>query len=522
MKPIQIDEVTQNDAVNLALDTIKIEKQAIVFASTKDSAEKTAEEIAKKIKHTSPELEKLSLEALQVLSKPTKQCQRLAMCVKKGIAFHHAGLVRSQRELIEKAFKDRKIKIICSTPTLAAGLDLPAFRTIIKNLKRFGKNGMNYIPVLEYLQMAGRAGRPKYDTEGQAIAIASSKKDVEFIYKHYVKGEPEDIYSKLGVEPVLRTYVLSLIATEFVTTKKEAVEFFGKSFYAHQYRDQTRIEKFISRTVRLLQEWELLEQEPDFTPADDTCSDTLKATLLGKRVAELYIDPLTAHQFITGMRKSGVKKVNEFSFLQLISATAEMRPLLRTRVKEYDDIQAKLAGVIDFILGDEPSMYDIEYEEFMDSIKTSMFFSEWIDEKDEEYMLEKYKVRPGEIRVKLETADWLIYAMQEILRIIKMQGLYNEATKLRVRIRYGVKEELISLLKLKNIGRIRARKLFSHGIRDIGDVKNADLRLVSELIGEAVARDIKMQVGEELPEDKKIKEGKRKGQINLEDFDSSE
>ncbi len=516
MKQFQIDEVTQNDAVNLALDALKKERQAIVFANSKDSAEKTAEEIAKKFDAASARLDEISLEALHALSRPTKQCERLALCLKNGIAFHHAGLTRAQRELVEKSFKKREIKIICSTPTLAAGLDLPAFMTIIKSLKRFGREGMSYIPVLEYLQMAGRAGRPRYDKEGQAIAIASSKKEAEFIRKHYIEGLPEDIYSKLGVEPVLRTYVLSLVASGFASTGKEVLDFFGKSFYAHQYRDPKRISKFIGQTLLLLKEWEFLEGEQDFITADG--NEELKATILGKRVAELYIDPLTAHNFITGMRKSRERKINEFSFLQLISASVEMRPLLRARIKEHDIIQEKIAEISGFLLVDEPSMYDIEYEEFMDSIKTSMFFSEWIDEKDEEYMFEKYKVRPGEIRMKLETADWLIYAIQEISRLIRMQHLYSEAAKIRIRLKYGVREELIPLLQLKNIGRVRARKLFSHGIKDIGGVKNAELRRLSELIGEGIARDVKSQVGEKMPEDQKVKEGKKKGQINLDDF----
>ena len=110
-----------------------------------------------------------------VLSKATRQCSRLAKCVKKGIAFHHAGLTNEQKNLIEDGFREGKIKIICCTPTLAAGVDLPAYRVIVKDLKRFGFRGMVWIPVLEYLQMAGRAGRPKYDKKGEAIVIAKTE-----------------------------------------------------------------------------------------------------------------------------------------------------------------------------------------------------------------------------------------------------------------------------------------------------------------------------------------------------------
>ena len=119
------------------------------------------------------------------------------------------------------------MRIICCTPTLAAGLDLPAYRAIIKDLKRYGGSfGMVNIPVLEYLQMVGRCGRPKYDTKGEGICIAKTAPDKEYIFFKYVCGEPEAIYSKLAVEPVLRNYLLSLVATRFVSTDEEIMAFF--------------------------------------------------------------------------------------------------------------------------------------------------------------------------------------------------------------------------------------------------------------------------------------------------------
>ena len=145
--------------VDVILDTLQKSKQAIVFVNTKRSAEKEAEEIAKHLPVTS-ELCSLAEHAKSALSKPTEQCMRLAGGVQHGVAFHHAGLHSSQRSLIEDSFRIGKVKVICATPTLAAGVDLPAFRAVIRDLKRFSSQGMGWIPVLEYLQMAGRAGRP--------------------------------------------------------------------------------------------------------------------------------------------------------------------------------------------------------------------------------------------------------------------------------------------------------------------------------------------------------------------------
>ena len=159
MKSLKIEEKSDNAVLNIALDTLKMGKQALIFAGTKKSAEKTAEEISKKIKEGNESLNALAEGALNALPRPTKQCERLAFCMKNGIAFHHAGLVEKQRSLIEENFRSGAIKIICCTPTLAYGVDLPAYRAIIKDLRRYTTHGLSWIPVLDYMQMSGRAGR---------------------------------------------------------------------------------------------------------------------------------------------------------------------------------------------------------------------------------------------------------------------------------------------------------------------------------------------------------------------------
>ncbi len=471
--------------VNIALDTIEKSKQALVFVNAKRSAEKVAEDISKKAKLESAALNELSDKILKVLSRPTKQCERLANSVKKGIAFHHAGLAPKQKELVEEAFRKGIVKIISCTPTLAAGLDLPAFRAIIRDVKRYGSHGMVHIPVLEFLQMAGRAGRPKYDTFGEAIVIVQTNSDKEFIIEHYLKGTPEEIYSKLAVEPVLRTYLLSLIASRIIHSTESILEFFGKTFWAHQYKDTQKLEKQIDRMLKLLIDWGFLQQ----------VENTYRATMLGKRVAELYIDPLTAHEFLIGLEKANSVKLKPISFLQLICNTLEMRPLLHVKQKEYDEITQKSALLYENLLEHEPSMFEPEYDDWLNSIKTALMLEEWMDEKDEEWLLETYQIRPGEVRTKIENADWLLYSVHELSRLMNYQPLLKEISKLRFRLRYGVKEELLPLIKLEGIGRVRARKLFKAGIKDLGGIRRATFEQLKSVLGAAMAESVKKQVG---------------------------
>ena len=528
---LQISQHTDNHTINLVLNTLSLNKQAIVFVNTKKSAEKTAEDIAKELKkrnEASTELDELSGKILNCLQKPTKQCERLAYCIKHGIAFHHSGLVAEQRRFIEENFRNHTIRIICATTTLAYGLDLPAYRTIIKDLRRYGYRGMAWIPVLEYLQMAGRSGRPKYDTEGQAICIAASERDE--IEERYINGKPEVIDSKLAVEPVLRTYLLSLISANFISTRDEIIEFFGKTFWAFHFKDMERLIEIIDRMLNLLQEWGFIitgaksnknekddSIESEFVSASDVSVDRFRATLIGRRVAELYIDPYSAHFLIECInRDDRTRSLKPIALLQMIMRTNELRPLFSLRQKEYEIVEEILLKYDNHFLEPVPSMYEIDYEEYLDSVKTAIVFDEWINEEDENNILEKYNVRPGELRGKIELADWMLYATEEIARLSKQMEIISDIKKLRIRLRYGVKEELITLLRLDGIGRVRARKLYSNGIRNIADIKNTELVKLTQILGDSLAKNIKKQVDEEI---KPISLGRRKGQINLADYD---
>lgn len=315
---------------------------------------------------------------------------------------------------------------------------------------------------------------------------------------------------------MLRTYVLSLIAANFASTKKQLYDFFDRTFYAFQFKDLRRLHSTIAKVIDLLEEWEFIMCSGDDFSSANELDENLKTTLIGKRVAELYIDPLTAYFIISCMRNASDKRVDAFSFLQMISHTLEIRPLLKVGIREYDKVQEAMLELSDFLLESEPSMYEPEYESFLNSVKTALMINNWANEQDEEFLLEEYNIRPGELRAKLDIADWLLYATEEICRIMHYQSLIKEIVKLRLRLKYGVKEELLPLVRLENIGRVRARILFRNRLRDIKDLKNIDLQTLAQMIGEKVALSVKKQLGQEQIE---VHENKRKGQISLKDWE---
>ena len=356
---------------------------------------------------------------------------------------------------------------------------------------------MGFIPVLEYLQMAGRAGRPRFDKEGQAIILAQTEAEKEKLTEKYIRGEPEEIESKLAVEPVLRTFLLSLIASDFVSTTEEILSFFSRTFWAAQYGDMGELRKKIENMLDSLVEWEFLgSTKGEFVSAHRLGAVSYSATRIGKRVAELYLDPYTAHNLILAMQRAAGRQLEDIPVLHMLCCTIEMRPLLRVRAKEVDLINDELAKQEGMLFVSEPNLYDPEYEDYLNGLKTALFMKAWIEEKDEEFLLETFNIRPGEIRTKLDTADWLCYACIELSKLLQFRSLEKALLKLRVRLEHGVKEELLPLIRLKGIGRVRARRLHRNGIKDIGDIKKADILKLSQLIGKAVAVDVKGQVGQ--------------------------
>ena len=518
---VNVDLISGDSVVDLCLDTNNLGKQAIVFVNTKKGAEACAERVASKLLvHEKASL--LASKVESVLSSPTKQCLRLGKVLRKGVAFHHSGLSSAQRRIIEEGFRLGTVRFICSTTTLGAGLDLPAFRSIIRDLKRFSPGwGSVPIPVLEYEQMAGRAGRPSFDSFGEAICVASSVEEKEFFWEEYLNGVPEDISSKLAVEPVLRTYVLSLVASGYASSCDSLMDFLSLTFYAFQYDDLSDLRHIVLQVINALEEYGFVKTHKKnsgfFRSASESEDFRIEATRLGLRVSELYLDPFTAFQLIEGL-KNARGKVSVFGVLQLICSSNEMRPLFNPRKKDQDLIESKLLE--DEVLGDEPSSFSDFYFEFVASVKTAIVLEAWMDEKSEDFLFDEYGVTPGELNSKVERGDWLLYSCQELSKIVpEIKKEFLELHVVRERLKKGIKSELLPLVKLKGIGRVRARKLFNNRVRNIRDVKSIDINSLVDLVGKTVAFNIKKQVGQDLSEEKVVvKKNKRKGQFNLSDF----
>ncbi|MFH0971827.1 MAG: DEAD/DEAH box helicase [Candidatus Micrarchaeota archaeon] len=433
--------------------------QSIVFVSSRRSAESTARELGlqiyEKLSHEEKSrLEELSAKALRTFPVPTSQCKSLSVCIKNGVAFHHAGIPNRQRRIIEEGFKkERAIKAIVATTTLAMGIDYPASYVIIKDLKRFTGAFSEFIPNFEVRQMSGRAGRPRYDKEGLAVLMCAEK-DREYVLENYIYGSVEKIFSKLANAAFLRMHCLGLIASDYCNSFEALYRFFGMSLFAHQYGKTEELFEMIEGVVFDLREMEFVTERK---------TSSLIATPLGKRVSELYIDPLSANEFVNFIKLKEPKA--DFDYLYSINSATEMRPLVSVRRTEemamFEEAEKMEMGK--YLEGH----YDDR--DFLEKYKSSKLLESWISEETEEQILEKHSIAPGILAARVRNAQWLAYSIAELAYMQNETETYRGAKRMTRRLRHGIKEELLNVCRVRGIGRVRGRKMFNAGIKTAED-----------------------------------------------------
>jgi helicase len=494
---IQEVKVREDDMSGLVTDVLGSGGQALIFVNTRRSTEALAKSLVREVREALSEkeldhLSKLAEQLVRGQEEATSMAARLGKCIDGGVAFHHAGLTNDQRSMVEKEFKKGRVKCIVATPTLAQGVDTPARRVVIRDLNRFDVNlGLSPIPVMEVKQMCGRAGRPRYDPYGEAILFAKDEDDIDELIQDYFLSEPEAIESKLGSEPALRMHVLANIATGHVGSEEELFAFFNRTFFAftgdvHAIRG------------KVLEVLDFLAKEDFITRHDGF----LKATFFGKRTSDLYIDPLSAVKMRDALHQA---RDDRLFHLWTVCSTPDM-PKLYLRRGDYAWVEQKIEEAdLTFPVED--------YDFFLAEVKTASLLDDWITERTEEEVTKKFGIGPGDIRRMTDQAEWLLYSMGELGRIFNKKKV-RALTRLTIQVQYGVKEELLELISLRGVGRVRGRALFQRGFKTLRDLQKANPNDLARIptIGPTLAVKIKEQVG--VPVDAKEIEG----QAGLGDF----
>jgi len=477
--------------IDVAMDAVKGGGQSLLFVSTRRRAVSLATKAAEVTQGFLSEAEKraLSEAARRILAsaEETSIGRLLAEVVARGAAFHHAGLEGEHRRIVEEYYRARAIKVLAATPTLAAGVNLPARRVVIADTSRYDveSGGNAEISVLEYRQMSGRAGRPQYDEYGETVIIPASMQPGLELLEHYSKEPPEPIRSRLSDESAMRIHTLATVATSAGFSELDLRSLFSKTLLRMQV-GESRVTRLIESALGYLLAEKLIESRGKLFYATD----------FGKRVSILYIDPVTGVQFREALKKTRLATNYTTGLLQVATNSPDFEPKFPLRRKDYEEALAFMAEHSAEMIEKPSTRSFVEYDEALQGTRTVMALYGWIDEWREGELLSRLGVEPGDMHRAVDSADWLLHSMAELAKLFKKDEMARQAERLRRRVESGVSEELIELTALKGVGRVRARALYSAGYRTVEDLREATAERLAlvEKVGTSLARRIKEQV----------------------------
>ncbi|MDY6959254.1 MAG: helix-hairpin-helix domain-containing protein, partial [Halobacteriota archaeon] len=323
---------------------------------------------------------------------------------------------------------------------------------------------------------------PELDPYGESVLIAKGSDEYDWLMNNYVYGRIEDIWSKLGTENALRTHILSLVAGRVAETHAGLLKFLGETFYATQ-QNTWDLERIVDKILHLLYEKDMILENGN---------GGIAATDLGKLVSRLYIDPLSASTIIEGLKARPA--VPDIGLLHLICKTPDIH-LLYLKSNDYSWIRDYVYDNYKKFV-DVPDEFSNDYEWFLSEVKTAAMINDWITEKEEDEITSKFGVGPGDIRSIVEISEWIMHSAVQLSNFLGLQTT-PLARELSVRIKYGVERELLDLLRIRGVGRVRARRLYNAGYTDVRRLRAANLRDIKRIIGDKIAENIMKEISAE-------------------------
>lgn len=157
----------------------------------------------------------------------SSKARELRDLVPKGLGIHHAGMARSDRNMMERLFSEGVIKVLCCTATLAWGVNLPAAAVVIKGTQVYSAQDGKFVDlgILDVLQIFGRAGRPQFEDTGIGMICTTQDK-----LAHYLTAVTNQLPIESNFSKKLVDNLNAEISLGTVTSIPEAVAWIGYSY----------------------------------------------------------------------------------------------------------------------------------------------------------------------------------------------------------------------------------------------------------------------------------------------------
>jgi replicative superfamily II helicase len=455
-------------ALDLAETHLREAGQALVFVSSRQDTVRAAEKARDEL--TARDVP-MSARGDGDFQERTERVENAALrrSVTDGVAFHHAGLSKNDKDLIERWFREGFVELLFSTSTLAWGVNLPARCVVIRDTKLHDPlEGEVDMSPLDVLQMLGRAGRPGYDDVGYAWVVCDGS-EVGKYRKLLREGKP--IESRLAED--LDAHLNAEIAMGTIRDLEDVMDWLETTFYYVRAGSEPEQYDFADLRDRVRETLDSLVASGFVELGEDLA---VSGTPVGRLASAYYLRLDTARRFHEVARKD---EIDADAILRAV-AGAEEFDSVNARQAERDAINAVLGGAnvaADLGAGGRKVLAVLRASA-MGSTPKELRSDAWI-------------VRQNALR--------LLGALRAFLARFAEPEAANRARRTEARVEHGVSADAIGLTAISGVGPGRASKLASEAITTPAEVRGAGVEgLVAAGLGEGVAEAV-LENARELP-----------------------
>ncbi|NXJ81737.1 HELQ Helicase, partial [Trogon melanurus] len=482
-------EKTDPDHI-IALVTEVIPKYScLIFCPTKKNCENVASMVCKYLKkefraHREKEKQDL-VKNLKHIGNGSV-CPILKQTIPFGIAYHHSGLTNDERKSIEEAYSAGVLCLLACTATLAAGVNLPARRVIL----RAPYVANDFLKKNQYKQMIGRAGRAGIDSAGESILIVQEKD--KHLVRDLINSPLENCYSNLLLELTkgMQSLLLSLVGLKIAVTPEEVNNFMCSTLLGVQQQLLSK-DKSLSEVIKDGLE-NLIEKgllKGRISEKDHNSKCTLTITPLGKATYKGSVDLAYCNLLYRELKKGleGLVLESNLHLLYLTTpydTTFSCNPDWMIYLRQFNQLSAAEQKVVDIV--GVPESFIIKkasgqaIRKNVDSAVVNRLYLTFIlytllKETNIWSVSEKFNMSRGHVQNLLNSAasfaSCVLHFCEELEEFWVYKALLTELTK---QLTYCVKTELIPLMEVAGVLEARAKQLYNAGYKTLAHLASAN------------------------------------------------
>ncbi|KAL6078258.1 hypothetical protein STEG23_006515 [Scotinomys teguina] len=480
----------------------------LVFCPSKKNCENVAEMLCKFLsKDYLKHREKEKCEVIKNLRNVGggKVCPVLKRTIPFGVAYHHSGLTSDERKLLEEAYSTGVLCLLTCTSTLAAGVNLPARRVIL----RAPYVAREFLRRNQYKQMIGRAGRAGMDTVGESILLLQEK-DKEQVLE-LINGPLENCYSHLVEEFTkgIQSLFLSLIGLKIATSLSDVYQFMNGTLFGVQQKillKEKSLWEITVESLRHLTEKGLLHKD---SRGGSEEPQSFRITKLGQAAFKGAVDLAYCDTLYRDLKK-GLEGLVLESLLHLVYLTtpydlvAQTEPDWMVYFRQFSQLSpaeqnvAVLLGVSESFIGKKASGQAIRKKvdkNVVNRLYLSFVLYSLLKETNVWSVSEIFNMPRGYIQNLLMGAasfsSCVLHFCEELEEFWVYRALLVELTK---KLTYCVKAELIPLMEVTGVLEGRAKQLYSAGYKSVMHLANANPEVLVKSIDHLSRRQAKQIV----------------------------